>query len=64
MILLSDSTKIAQAVIFIEKLGTMNWGQFILHIHIENIKYFLVKNQLSDFKKNFATTRTAPVMRF
>ena len=36
MILKSDSTNIVQAVMFLQKHGTMNWGQFILHIHIEN----------------------------
>ena len=50
MIPLSDSTKIAQAAIFIENLGTMNWGQFVLLIHIENLKNVLVKNQRSDFE--------------
>ena len=55
MILMSDSTKIAQAIMFLEKLGTVNLGQFILHIYIENLKNFLVKSQLSDFKNNLAT---------
>ena len=36
MILKSDSTKIAQAIMYLEKLCTMNLGQFVLHIHIEN----------------------------
>ena len=47
---MSVSTMIAQAVMFLEKLGTMNWGQFILHIYTENLKKILIKNQLSDFK--------------
>ena len=49
MIHKSDSTKIDQTVMFFEKLGAMNLGQFVLDIHIENFEMFLVKNQLSDF---------------
>ena len=36
MILKSDSTKTIQAVVFLENLGTMKWGQFVLHIYIDN----------------------------
>ena len=42
----SDSTKIAKAVILLEKLGNMNWHQFVLHIHIENLKFFLLKTNI------------------
>ena len=38
MILKSDSTKIVQGAMFLEKLSTMKWGQLVLHIHIENLK--------------------------
>ena len=40
MILISNSTKIAQAIMFREKLGTMNWGQFILHYPYRKPKNF------------------------
>ena len=51
LILKSHSSKIAQAIMILEKLGTINWGQFVFQIHIENLKKnLLVKNQLSEFK--------------
>ena len=31
MIYESDATKIFQAIMFLEKLGTMKWGQFVLY---------------------------------
>ena len=48
--ILAISTKIAQVAVFPEEHGTMKWSQFVLHIRIEKLKNFLVKNQLSDFK--------------
>ena len=50
MIFKTDSTKNVQAVVFLEKLGTIKWGQFVLHINIENLKFLLAKDQLSDFE--------------
>ena len=50
MILKLESTKNPQAIMFLEKLGIMNWVHFVFHFHIENLKDLLVKNQFSDFK--------------